>query len=122
MQYPFLVNVFTVRRKKMPESEGSITSGMLWMLFISILFFWLPLIGPLIAGIVGGKKAGGIGAAIMAVFLPGIIVGVGAFALASILSGLPAFGMVAALGGVTLALMNVGPLLVGAIVGGILSK
>lgn len=106
----------------MPESEGSITSGMLWMLFISILFFWLPLIGPLIAGIVGGKKAGGIGAAIMAVFLPGIIVGVGAFALASILSGLPAFGMVAALGGVTLALMNVGPLLVGAIVGGILSK
>ena len=122
MQSPFLVNAYTVRRKKMSESEGSITSGMLWMLFISILLFWLPVIGPLIAGIVGGKKAGGIGAAIMAVFLPAIIVGVGAFALASVLSGLPAFGMVAALGGVTLALMNVGPLLVGAIVGGILSK
>jgi hypothetical protein len=106
----------------MSESEGSITSGMLWMLFISILLFWLPVIGPLIAGIVGGKKAGGIGAAIMAVFLPAIIVGVGAFAFASVLSGLPAFGMIAALGGVTLALMNVGPLLVGAIVGGILSK
>ena len=105
----------------MSESEGSITSGMLWMLFISILLFWLPVIGPLVAGIVGGKKAGGIGAAIMAVFLPAIIVGVGAFVLASIASGLPVFGMVAALGGVTLALINVSPLLVGAIIGGILS-
>lgn len=105
----------------MSKPEGSITSGMLWMLFISILLFWLPIIGPLVAGIVGGKKAGGIGAAIMAVFLPAIIVGAGAFVLASIASGLPVFGMVAALGGVTLALMNVGPLLVGAIIGGILS-
>ena len=39
------------------ENKGSITIAILWMLFISVLLFWLPVIGPLIAGLVGGKKA-----------------------------------------------------------------
>ena len=106
----------------MAEPKGSITRGIIWMLFISVLLFWLPIIGPLIAGIIGGKKSGGVGAAIMAVFLPAFIVGAGAFAMASILSGLPVIGIVAGLGGLTLALMNVGPLLIGAIIGGVLSQ
>jgi hypothetical protein len=104
------------------ETKGSISSAIFWMLLISILLFWLPVIGPLIAGIVGGKKAGGVVAAIMAVFLPAIIVGGGLFALASILSTLPLIGVVAGLGGLFLALINVGPLLIGAIVGGVLVK
>lgn len=28
------------------------------MFILSILLFWLPLIGPLVAGFVGGRKAG----------------------------------------------------------------
>lgn len=104
------------------KNKGSITSAILWMLLISILLFWLPVIGPLIAGIVGGKKAGGVGAAIMAVFLPGLIVGGGLFALAAVLSTFPLIGFVAGLGGVYLALLNVGPMLIGAIIGGALSK
>lgn len=87
------------------ENTGSITKAMLWMLFISVLLFWLPFIGPLIAGLVGGKKAGGVGSAIIAVFLPALIVGVGVFALASVISGLPVMGAVAGLGGLTLALL-----------------
>ena len=78
--------------------------------------------GPLIAGVVGGKKAGGAGSAILAVFLPAIIVGGAAFALAAVLSGFPVIGLVAGLGGITLALMNIGPLLLGAVIGGFLSK
>lgn len=104
------------------ENTGSITKAMLWMLFISVLLFWLPFIGPLIAGLVGGKKAGGVGSAIIAVFLPALIVGVGVFALTSVISGLPVMGAVAGLGGLTLALLNVGPMLIGAIIGGVLSQ
>jgi len=103
------------------KSNSSITIAILWMLLISMLLFWLPVFGPLIAGVIGGKKAGGVGAAIVAVFLPAIIVGGGFFALASLFSGMPVIGVVAGLGGLTLALINVGPLLMGAIIGGILS-
>jgi len=104
------------------KTPSSMTKAILWMLFISVVLFWLPFFGPLIAGVVGGKKAGGVGKAIIAVFLPAVIVGAGFFALASVLSGIPVIGMVAGLGGVTLALINVGPLLIGAIIGGVLSK
>jgi len=81
------------------EQKGSIGSAIIWMFLISLLLFWLPIIGPLIAGIVGGKKAGGIGSAIVAVFLPGIVFGVVLFALASSLSGIPLLGAIAGAGG-----------------------
>lgn len=43
------------------EKKGSILSAIIWMFLISLFLFWLPFAGPLIAGIVGGKKAGGVG-------------------------------------------------------------
>jgi len=109
-------------RVKMSESEagneGSIVAGIIWMFVISILLFWLPLIGPLVAGFVGGKKAGGIGAGLMAVFLPAIVFGVALFFLASSMTGIPIIGAIASVSGILLSLINVGPLLVGAIIGG----
>ena len=54
---------------------GGAVVGALWMFFISLLLFWLPVFGPLIAGFVGGKKAGGVGSALGAVFLPAIVLG-----------------------------------------------
>jgi hypothetical protein len=103
------------------NKQGSILGAAVWMFAISLLLFWLPVIGPLLAGIVGGKKAGGLASAIIAVFLPAIILGVGLFLLASISSGLPIIGFTAGLGGFSLALINVGPMLLGAIIGGVLS-
>ena len=104
------------------QRQGSIVSAMLWMFFISLLLFWLPVFGPLLAGIVGGKKAGGIGAAILAVFLPAIIFGVVMFFLTTILSGLPVFGMMAGFGSIiTLLVFNISPLLLGAVIGGVLN-
>jgi hypothetical protein len=91
------------------------------MFFISLLLFWLPVLGPLIAGVVGGKKAGGVGAAIVAVFLPGILFGIVLFLLASGLSGIPLLGAIAGAGGFALSLVHIGPLLVGAIIGGVLA-
>lgn len=92
---------------------------MLWMFVLSILLFWLPIIGPLIAGFVGGRKAGSLGNAVLAVILPGIVVGIAFFFLASLLTGIPIIGAIAAAGGIALASAHVGPMLIAAIVGAI---
>ena len=102
------------------QKKGSIISGVFWMFLISILLFWLPGIGPFIAGIVGGKKAGGILNAIIAVFLPAIALGAFLFLFTSMLTGAPVIGFVAGAGSFVLVISNVGPLLLGAIIGGVL--
>ncbi|MEQ9619165.1 MAG: hypothetical protein RIG61_08335 [Deltaproteobacteria bacterium] len=102
------------------NKKGSILAGLFWMLLISILLFWLPSLGPLIAGIVGGKKAGGVGNAIIAALLPAILLGVLLFVFTSALTGAPLIGFVAAAGGFVLVVSNVVPLLIGAVIGGIL--
>ena len=105
-----------------PKKKGSILSGITWMFIISLLLFWLPVAGPLIAGMVGGKKSGSVGSAILAVFLPGVVFGLFLFLCASLLIGLPLIGFVAGFGGMVLSLAHVGPLLVGAIIGGLLAE
>ena len=103
------------------EKKGSVSNGIFWMFLISLLLFWLPVAGPFVAGVVGGKKSGGVGAALIAVFLPGIVFGIALFLLASLLSGLPVIGVVAGAGGLVLSLVHIGPLLIGAIIGGIIA-
>jgi hypothetical protein len=103
------------------QSSGSILSAMAWMGGLSLLLFWLPLLGPFIAGVVGGKKAGSVGSALAAVFLPALLFGILFFLLATVLTGVPLLGALAGLGGAALALAHVGPLLLGAILGGILA-
>jgi hypothetical protein len=104
----------------MASREGSLVSAMIWMFVLSILLFWLPLMGPLIAGFVGGRKAGSLGNAVLAALLPGILVSVVLFFLASLLTGIPVFGAIAGAGGLVLAFAHIGPLLLGAIVGAVL--
>jgi hypothetical protein len=102
------------------QKDGGIISGIFWMFLISILLFWLPGFGPLIAGFVGGKKSGGVFNAIIAVILPAIVLGICLFLFTSLLTGAPIIGFVAGAGSSILVLSNVGPLLIGAIIGGIL--
>jgi hypothetical protein len=90
---------------------------MVWMFVLSILLFWLPVAGPLIAGFVGGRKSGGIGNAILAALLPGILLGAAAFFLASFLTLNPLFGFLTGLPIAVIALAHVGPMLAAAIVG-----
>ncbi len=103
------------------KPEGSIIWGMIWMAVISILLFWLPVFGPLIAGIVGGKKAGGVINGILAVILPAIVLSGLLFFFGSALTGIPILGMIAGMGLFVLLIAGIGPLLVGAIVGGALA-
>ena len=98
--------------------RGHLMSAMNWMGCLSLLLFWLPVVGPLIAGLVGGHKAGDIRTALLAVFVPavglGILIGVGV----GWLTHLAIWGLIAGLGGLVIGVLNIGPLLLGAIAGG----
>lgn len=103
------------------QQNGSVGKAIIWMFFLSLFLFWLGPLGTLIAGIVGGKKAGGVGGAFAAVFLPSIVLGMLIFIMASSLSGLPIIGAAAGLGVGLMSLIGIGPLLLGAIIGGIMA-
>ena len=103
------------RRHSIPVAMG-------WMLGLSALLFWLPVLGALIAGYVGGSKAGSVGRAVAAVFLPGVIVWVATFLLGTVLGSIPIIGplfaAVAGLGIWAMSFINTIPLLIGAVIGG----
>jgi len=106
---------------KTPERKGSLSGAMVWMFVLSLLLFWLPLLGMFIAGLVGGRKAGSVGTALVAVFLPAVVVAGLMFLLATALTGMPLLGAIAGFGVGVLVVANVVPLLAGAVVGGLLA-
>ena len=61
------------------------------MVGISVLLFWIPTVGPLIAGFGGGRKAGSVGPAIMAAIIPAVLVAALLFLLGTLVS-LPVIG------------------------------
>jgi hypothetical protein len=98
--------------------RGSIVSAANWMGGLSLLLFWMPVVGPLIAGLVGGRKAGSVGRALVAVFVPAILLAVLVGVGIGYLTRLAVWGVLAGLGWVALSFIHIGPLLLGAIVGG----
>jgi hypothetical protein len=102
----------------MSNKNSSVFGAMFTMIFISFLLFWLPVIGPLIAGIVGGRKAGGIFDAILVVFLPAILTAVFLAITGGTFCMLPIFAFLAGSGIFIISAINIGPLLLGAIIGG----
>lgn len=56
--------------------RSSIISGSLWMIAISVVLFFVPLINGLVGGFVGGYKVGGAGRALVAAILPAAVVAV----------------------------------------------
>src|SRR5262245_54544654 len=101
--------------------RSSIFGASLWMLVICLLLFWLPFVGPLLGGVVGGRKAGGVGRVILAALVPAFIVAVLLFVLATALTAMPLLGAVAASGGFVLVAAQVGPMILGAILGGLMA-
>ena len=105
-----------------PTKHGSVLSAIGWMFLLEILLFWIPFVGSLIAGFVGGKKAGGLGNALVAVFLPIVIFSIVLGMMAASFVAIPLVGAFAGLGGFMFAATHVGPLLLGAIAGGLAAK
>jgi hypothetical protein len=101
-------------------------SAMAWMIGLSAALFWIPVLGGFIAGFVGGRKAGGIGPAIVAVFLPGLLLFIFSLFLGTLLGWIPVIGsliaMIAGMGSLALSAMNVIPLLFGAVLGGLTAQ
>jgi hypothetical protein len=91
------------------------------MLGLHILLFWLPVVGPFIAGLVGGRKAGSVGSAITAAILPAVGISALVFVIGAAF-GLPLVS--AAVGAILLVVLAVEffPLIIGAIVGGALAE
>jgi hypothetical protein len=103
------------------SGRSSIVAASLWMLLISLLLFWLPFLGPLIGGIIGGRKAGGVGRALLAALVPALVVAVLLLVLGTLLTGMPVIGAIAAAGGFVLVAAEVGPMILGAILGGLMA-
>lgn len=53
----------------------------LYMGVISLLLIWLPIVGPIVAGVVGGRAARTVGKALVASIIPSILVGGVLFAI-----------------------------------------
>ncbi len=106
--------------------RGNIPSAMAWMIGLSAVLFWIPVVGGLIAGFVGGRKAGGVGPAIAAALLPAFILWLLTIILGGLLGWIPIigalFGMIAGMGNLVVSVLNVVPLLIGAVVGGMTAK
>jgi len=102
--------------------RGSIPQSMAWMVGLSIALFWVPLVGSLIAGFVGGRKAGGLAPALAAVFLPGLALFLVTVFLSGLLGWIPVIGslvsIVTGVGAWALGFVNVIPLAIGAAIGG----
>jgi len=105
----------------MSSGRSSIVGASVWMLVISLLLFWLPFVGPLLGGVVGGRKAGGVGRAILAALVPAFVCAALLFVLATFLTAMPLIGAVAAAGGFVLVAAHVGPMILGAILGGLMA-
>jgi hypothetical protein len=102
--------------------QGSIAAAIGWMFLLDLLLFWIPVIGPLVAGFIGGRIAGSLGNAFTAVFLPAVVFGILSFVLTTFLSAMPMIGALAGFGAFVFAVAHVGPLLVGAIAGGVTAR
>jgi hypothetical protein len=92
-----------------------------WMGGLALLLFWLPVAGPLIAGLVGGWKAGSVARAVAAVFLPAILLFVMTFVGVTYLAD-AFWGFLAGAGAAAISLFNLGPLLLGALSGGLAAE
>lgn len=99
------------------RSETNVVEGSLWMIGISLVLFFIPMLNGLIGGLVGGYRVGSVKKAMMSAFLPAIVVAVGLWVMFTAF-GLPVAGFFT---GITIAMLvvlsEVG-LFVGAFIGG----
>lgn len=87
----------TDRSIRTKADRGSVLKAALYMSAVSLLLIWLPVLGPVAAGIVGGRAARTVGKAVIASLVPSLLLGAGLF---GILNGfdLPIIGALSGIG------------------------
>ena len=98
------------------SSKGT-GSGALWMMILAVLLAWLPLLGPLIAGFVGGRMIGDKSRALMVALIPAVLLAVVLWLILAAFD-LPVLGAVAGFGALVVIAVQELPLLLGAWFGG----
>lgn len=84
---------------------------------VSVLFIWLPVIGPFFAGLLGGRRAPNQENAFYSGLISALMMGLLMFFLAPRLTGLPIQGAIARAGKLYLSLSFFIPLILGALLG-----
>jgi len=103
-----------------PERRSSLVAGSAWMVLISLLLFFVPLLNGFVGGLIGGYKVGTVGRGLTAALLPAVVVAVGLWALLA-LAELPLVGMLAGVAiGLAVVFSELG-LFLGAVVGGLIA-
>jgi hypothetical protein len=87
------------------------------MCLLSLVLFWIPIIGSFAAGFTGSKKAGNHQTALAASLISALILGPIMFLLSSSMTALPVVGALARTGNVNLSLCFMIPLILGGIAG-----
>lgn len=98
-------------------SSGSLVPGGLWMLILAIFLSWLPILGPLVAGFVGGRMIGEEKRALGVALIPALVLA-GVLWLILAAFELPVLGAVAGFGALVVVAIQELPLLLGAWFGG----
>lgn len=91
-------------------------SAAAWMVGLSVALFWLPIVGPFIAGFVGGRRAVTVGRALVAAFAPAVLLAVAVVLILAAFE-LPVIGTVAGIGVALFVLAEDIPLFIGAWLG-----
>lgn len=106
-------------RSRCVANEKSVLVGSVYTLVLTILLFWIPVIGPFVAGFVGGRKAGSPGAGLVATALPAIVAGVLVFLFVNAFPGVAPW-LAALLAGALAVwlIIQAGVVLLGGLVGG----
>lgn len=103
------------------EPRASFIKATLWMVGLSLLLFWLPIIGPVAAGLAGGWFAGTVGRAVLASLMPAVLL-TALILLVSAAVSLPLVGgLTASVVGLVILLGDL-PLVLAAIVGAVASQ
>jgi hypothetical protein len=102
------------------HARSSVVIGSIWMVGLSLVLFFVPLINGVVGGLVGGYKVGSVGRALLAAIIPAIAVAIGLWLILALLDA-PVIGFFAgAAAGVLILLADVG-LFIGAAIGGAMS-
>ena len=100
-----------------PPRRENVVVGSLWMVGLSLLLFWIPLVNGLIGGFVGGYKVGTIGRALAAAVLPAVVVALALWLLLAAFD-LGGWGLLAGVGvGALIVFADLG-IFIGAALGG----
>jgi hypothetical protein len=102
------------------SKPSSLLTASVWMVVISVLLFFMPLLNGFVGGLVGGYKVGSVGRALSAALLPSAVVTGLLWLLFAVFSA-PVWGVIAgATVGLLVVLADLG-LFLGAAIGGALS-